>query len=88
MELTDLPAAGEELRVDDMLDLDEALRKLALIDPVAARLVELRVFTGQSVDESAAILKLSPSTAKRTWNYARAWLRREVGGEQIAPPSP
>ena len=88
LELTDLPAAGEELRVDDMLDLDEALRKLALIDPVAARLVELRVFTGQSVDESAAILKLSPSTAKRTWNYARAWLRREVGGEQIAPPSP
>ena len=74
----DLPAP-EEFRVDDLLDLDEALRKLALVDPMAARLVELRVFGGQSVDESAAILELSPSTAKRTWNYARAWLRREVG---------
>jgi RNA polymerase sigma factor (TIGR02999 family) len=85
MELTDVPRPGEELRVDDLLDLDEALRKLAAIDPVAARLVELRVFAGQSVDESAAILNLSASTAKRTWNYARAWLRREVGGDNRLP---
>jgi RNA polymerase sigma factor (TIGR02999 family) len=82
IEFADLPAAEEELRVDDLLDLDDALRRLALVDPVAAKLVELRVFAGQSVDESAAILALSLSTAKRTWNYARAWLRREVGGEQ------
>jgi DNA-directed RNA polymerase specialized sigma24 family protein len=81
LELTDVPSADEVLRVDDLLDLDDALKKLASIDPVAARLVELRVFAGQSVDESAAILNLSPSTAKRTWNYARAWLRREVGAE-------
>jgi RNA polymerase sigma factor (TIGR02999 family) len=80
LELSDVPTADELLRVDDLLDLDAALRKLALVDPVAAKLVELRVFAGQSVDESAAILNLSPSTAKRTWNYARAWLRREVGG--------
>jgi RNA polymerase sigma factor (TIGR02999 family) len=81
LELADLAGADDELRVDDLLDLDEALRKLAAIDPIAARLVELRVFAGQSVNESAAILNLSPSTAKRTWNYARAWLRREVRGE-------
>ena len=81
LELTDVPQDGEALRVDDLLDLDAALSKLAAVDPLAARLVELRVFGGQSVDEAAAILKLSPSTAKRTWNYARAWLRREVGGD-------
>jgi RNA polymerase sigma factor (TIGR02999 family) len=81
LELTELPRADGELRVDNLLDLDEALRKLAAIDPVAARLVELRMFAGQSVVESAAILNLSHSTAKRTWNYARAWLRREVGSD-------
>jgi RNA polymerase sigma factor (sigma-70 family) len=87
LELTDVPTADEELRVDDLLDLDAALRKLGLVDPVAARLVELRVFAGQSVDESAAILNLSPSTANRTWNYARAWLRREVGVDQDSRPN-
>ncbi len=85
--LTDVPSKDETLRVDDLLDLDAALSKLALVDPVAARLVELRVFAGLSVDESAAILRLSPSTAKRTWNYARAWLRREVGGECNSRPN-
>ena len=87
VELTDVPLADEALRVDDLLDLDEALSKLAAVDPVATRLVELRVFGGQSVDEAAAILQLSPSTAKRTWNYARAWLRREVGGDHERPNS-
>jgi len=80
LELSDVPTADKAPRVDDLLDLDAALRKLALVDPVAAKLVELRVFAGQSVDESAVILNMSPSTAKRTWNYARAWLRREVSG--------
>ncbi len=87
LEFSDVPAADEVLRVDDLLDLDAALRKLASVDPAAAKLVELRVFAGQSVDESAAILNLSPSTAKRTWNYARAWLRREVGGEHESRPN-
>jgi DNA-directed RNA polymerase specialized sigma24 family protein len=88
MELSDVPTADEELRVDDLLDLDAALQKLAMVDPVAAKLVELRVFAGLSVDESAAIVKLSPSTAKRTWDYARAWLRREVGDESESRPNP
>jgi RNA polymerase sigma factor (sigma-70 family) len=79
LELFDVPTADEGLRVDDLLDLDEALQKLANVDPVASHLVEMRVFAGLSVNESAAILNMSPSTAKRTWNYARAWLRREVG---------
>jgi RNA polymerase sigma factor (sigma-70 family) len=86
LELTDVPRHDESLRVDDLLDLDEALAKLAAVDPAAARLVELRVFGGQSVNDAAAILNLSPSTAKRTWNYARAWLRREVGGDSRSNP--
>jgi RNA polymerase sigma factor (sigma-70 family) len=87
LELFDVPTADEVLRVDDLLDLDEALQKLANVDPDAAHLVELRVFAGLSVDESAAILNMSPSTAKRTWNYARAWLRREVGVDQDSRPN-
>jgi RNA polymerase sigma factor (sigma-70 family) len=87
LELSDVPTADEELRVDDLLDLDAALEKLAMVDPVATKLVELRVFAGLSVDESAAIVNLSRSTAKRTWDYARAWLRREVGGEYEACPN-
>jgi DNA-directed RNA polymerase specialized sigma24 family protein len=87
LELFDRPAATDALRVDDLLDLDGALRKLKLVDPVAVRLVELRVFAGQSVEDAAAMLNLSASTAKRTWSYARAWLRREVAGERESDPS-
>jgi DNA-directed RNA polymerase specialized sigma24 family protein len=87
LELLDAQAATDALRVDDLLDLDQALRKLKLVDPVAVRLVELRVFAGQSVEDAAAMLNLSPSTAKRTWSYARAWLRREVAGQRGSDPN-
>src|SRR5262245_30070037 len=65
-------------RIDDLIDLDEALTKLSKIEPQAAKLVELRVFAGMNVDDAAGLLKLSPRTSKRLWAYARAWLRREV----------
>jgi hypothetical protein len=68
-------------RIDDLLDLDDALTKLAKVDPIAARLVELRVFAGMEVEDAAQLLGISPRTAKRTWAYTRAWLRREVGLE-------
>jgi len=68
-------------RVDDLLDLDDALTKLAQVDPAAAKLVELRVFAGMAVEDAAELLGVSPRTAKRTWAYARAWLRREAGLE-------
>ena len=67
-----------------MLALDAALVKLAERDPVKARLVELRYFAGLTGAEAAEILGISPSTADRHWVYARAWLRREVEGEQAA----
>jgi RNA polymerase sigma factor (TIGR02999 family) len=59
---------------DDLLDLDEALRRFAVVAPLKARLVELRYFAGLSVEEAAACLGISRATADRWWSYARAWL--------------
>ena len=63
---------------DELLDLDEALTRLAAADPQAAEMVKLRVFAGMSVEEAAAAQGVSPRTAKRNWAYARAWLGREL----------
>jgi RNA polymerase sigma factor (TIGR02999 family) len=63
---------------DELLDLDEALAKLAAVDPQAAELVKLRVFAGMTVEEVAQIQGTSPRTVKRSWAYARAWLGREL----------
>jgi RNA polymerase sigma factor (TIGR02999 family) len=64
----------------DLLAIDEALNKLAEIDSQQARIVELRFFSGLSVEETAQALGISPKTVKRDWSVARAWLRREIGG--------
>jgi RNA polymerase sigma factor (TIGR02999 family) len=63
---------------EELLDLDAALSKLADFDPQCAELVKLRFFAGLTIDEAAAALGTSPRTAKRSWTYARAWLRREL----------
>jgi RNA polymerase sigma factor (TIGR02999 family) len=68
---------GREL---DVLDLDDALRRLAELDPRKGSLVELRYFAGLNIEEAAESLDISPATAKREWRLARAWLRRELGG--------
>ena len=65
----------------DVLDLNEALERLAALDPRKGSLVELRYFAGLNLEEAAAALGVSPATAKREWRLARAWLRRELGGE-------
>ena len=65
----------------DLVALDGALTALALEDPQAARLVELRHFAGLTIPEAARTLGISPRGADRLWAYARAWLHREVGGE-------
>ena len=64
----------------DLLAVDEALDRLGTIDPQQERVVELRFFSGLSVEETAAALGVSPKTVKRDWSVARAWLRREIGG--------
>lgn len=72
-------ALAEEPEVD-LLAIDEALDRLAVIDQQQARVVELRFFSGLTVDETATALGISPKTVKRDWSVARAWLRREIGG--------
>ena len=63
----------------DILDLHEALDRLEQVDSQAAELVKLRCFAGQTRDEAAALMGISPSTAKRCWAFARAWLHRSLG---------
>lgn len=70
-------------RSGQIVQLDEALTRLAETDERAARVIELRFFGGLSVEESAEVLQVSPRTVKREWTFARAWLRAEFGlGEQ------
>ena len=64
----------------DLVALDEALLRLSGLDPRQGRVVELRFFGGLSVEETAAVLDLSPRTVKRDWQMARAWLHRELAG--------
>jgi RNA polymerase sigma factor (TIGR02999 family) len=63
----------------DVLALNEALERLATIDPDQARIVELRYFGGMTIEDTAEALDVSPATVKREWAVARAWLRRELG---------
>ena len=63
---------------DDLFAVDEALSRLAEAHPRAARLVHLRFFLGQTIEEAAAHLGLDVRTAYRDWAYARVWLRREL----------
>jgi RNA polymerase sigma factor (TIGR02999 family) len=65
---------------DQLLDLDDALAKLAGEDPAAARLVELRYFGGLTVEAAGKALRMSTATAYRHWKYARAWLHNELLG--------
>jgi RNA polymerase sigma factor (TIGR02999 family) len=58
----------------DVLALDEALDRLADMDPQQARIIELRYFTGLTIEETAEALGISPATVKRDWTWARAWL--------------
>lgn len=67
--------------VVDVAALDEALTRLAALDPEQARIVELRFFGGLTVEETAEAIGVSPATVKRHWAVARAWLARE-----LAPP--
>jgi RNA polymerase sigma factor (TIGR02999 family) len=62
----------------DVLALDEALDRLADMDPQQARIVELRYFTGLTIEETAETLGISPATVKRDWTWARAWLYQRL----------
>lgn len=62
----------------DIEALDEALRRLAIVDPDQERLVELRFFAGLSLEEAAAAMDISRATAAREWQVAKSWLHREL----------
>ena len=65
---------------DDLIAMDEALARLSGEDETRAEVVKLRYFAGLSVQQTADILGISPTTVKRYWAYARAWLLREIEG--------
>jgi RNA polymerase sigma-70 factor (ECF subfamily) len=74
-----LVVAADQLNID-VLALDYALTKLAAMEPRQSHVVELRFFSGLSIEETAAALHVSPATVKNDWNIAKAWLRREMAG--------
>ena len=65
----------------DIVALDQALERLAVVDPQQSRVVELRFFAGLSVEETAEALGISPATVKRDWATARLWLYNELIAE-------
>jgi RNA polymerase sigma factor (sigma-70 family) len=62
--------------------LDEALERLAEIDEQQSKIVELRFFSGLTVEETAEVLAISPATVKRDWSVAKAWLHREISSDK------
>jgi RNA polymerase sigma factor (TIGR02999 family) len=72
-------------RPEELLAVDEALDLLAKEDPAAANLVKLRYFVGMTMDEAAITMGMSLRNTERTWTYARAWLRRQIGGWRSKP---
>ena len=79
VELDALPVAAPDPR-HALVALDAALTRLAVDNPQAARLIELRHFAGLTVAEAAQVLGISTRTADRLWAFARAWLHRELTG--------
>ena len=75
--LTEAIAMSQD-RPTELLALDEGLTRLAALDPQQGHVVELRVFAGLSVEETATALSISPATVKRDWAVAKAWLLREI----------
>ena len=79
LDVADVAVKGQDL---DVVALDEALQHLAAIDEQQARVVELRFFSGLSVEETAEVMGISPATVKRDWSMAKAWLHRELTGDR------
>ena len=79
--LADAPARQEASRID-WLVLHDALEALSEINPLAARVVELKYFAGMTQEEMSEALNISRATVTRRWRFARAWLRPYLEGEQ------
>ncbi|HEV2248166.1 MAG TPA: sigma-70 family RNA polymerase sigma factor [Terriglobia bacterium] len=81
IELEEGLAAGSSPEAK-LLELDDALNRLAALDPRKSQVIELRFFGGLSVAETAEALKISPETVQRDWKLARAWLYGELSGNR------
>ena len=73
-----IPVGEQEI---DLLALDEAITRLAEFDEQQAKIVQLRYFSGLTIEETAEVLNISPMTVKRDWNMAKAWLHYELSRE-------
>jgi RNA polymerase sigma factor (TIGR02999 family) len=80
IDLDQIPSSDRDLASSSFCALDDALESLARIDPRRAKVIELRFFGGLSVEETAAVLRVSPQTVMRDWRLARAWIARELRG--------
>ena len=80
LELDEALVIAEE-PVPALVALDEALDALKALDPRKSQVVELRYFGGLTVAETAEVLKISPETVMRDWDFAKAWLSREMAGQ-------
>ncbi len=63
---------------EQLLALDDAMKKLEQVEERSCKIIELRYFSGLTIEEAAEVLNISPATAKRDWNFAKAWLYREI----------
>ena len=69
-------------QVEEVVAIDLALQRLAAFDERKSKVLEMRLFGGLSIEETAAALGIGSNTVLRDWNFARAWLRRELGAAQ------
>ena len=76
----DFAEIGSDAPADELLDIDDALTRLAGEEPQAARLIQLRYFAGLSIEDATEVVGISRSTAYEHWSYARARLETLLGG--------
>src|SRR5215471_5724527 len=84
----DVAAVLSPDQVEEVVAIDLALQRLAALDERKCNVLEMRLFGGLSIEETAAALGIAPNTVLRDWNFARAWLRRELSGERPAKNEP
>jgi RNA polymerase sigma-70 factor, ECF subfamily len=80
LSLVDAPSGGPDV---DLIALEDALGRLAALDPRKAQVVELKFFGGLTVEEIAEVLQVSGATVEREWSFARAWLYDAIEGREI-----
>ena len=78
--LDDVATLSVDSANESLIALDLALRKLETIDDAQSKIVELRYFGSLTIEETAAVLKISPSSVQREWTVARAWLYKAITG--------